>query len=166
MAREKTPKIKKIKDKKMTTHNLVFIIIGLVLSAGLFVGMIYLQNYLSEEIIYKQVLVAKEDIPENIVITKENAQQYLTLKQMNVLDITSASMTTADDLLDKKALVPLVKGEIITLKDFQDIVSYIDDIENPVELSIGLSGAATADGGKLRAGVMHCQQMKVMVIVM
>lgn len=151
---EKKPKIQKVKQpkKKIKASSLIFVLLSLVLTIALFFGLVLLQNVLSEKIVYQSVVVAKEDIPENTILTRENADKYLTMKNLNILDMTSTTLTTADDLLGRKAKVMLSKGECVTLKDFEDVNAYTKDIVDPVEVSIEISSAANADGGKLRTG--------------
>lgn len=151
---EKKPKIQKVKQpkKKMKASSLIFVLLSLVFTIALFFGLVILQNVLSEKIVYQSVIVAKEDIPENTILTRENADKYLTMKNLNILDMTSTTLTTADDLLGRKAKVMLSKGECVTLKDFEDVNAYTKDIVNPVEVSIEIDSAANADGGKLRTG--------------
>ena len=153
--KEKKPKVKKIKNgSKITAHSLLFIGLSLILTFALFLGLIFVQNYLSEEITYQQVLVAKQEIPVGFILTAENASEYLEYKQINVLDITSDNLQNPDALYGMKAKVRLVKGETVMVKDFEDVVSYIEQFENPVEMSIAAPDASNADGGKLRAGDM------------
>lgn len=151
---EKKPKIQKIKQpkKKIKASSLAFVLLSLVLTIALFFGLVLLQNVLSEKIVYQSVVVAKEDIPENTILTMENADKYLTMKNLNILDMTSTTLTSADDLLGRKARVMLSKGECVTLKDFEDVNAYTKDITDPVEVSIEIASAANADGGKLRTG--------------
>lgn len=151
---EKKPKIKKIKtkEKKITFGSFAFVLLSLVLTIGLFLGLIILQNIFTEEIVYQAVIVAKEDIPANTILTQENAGQYLTMKNMNILDMTSTTLTTADGLIGKKAIVLLSKGECVTEKDFQDISQYTENITDPVKVSIEITDTSNAVGGKLRAG--------------
>lgn len=151
---EKKPKIQKVKQpkKKIKASSLAFVLLSLVLTIALFFGLVLLQNVLSEKIVYQSVVVAKEDIPENTILTMENADKYLTMKNLNILDMTSTTLTSADDLLGRKARVMLSKGECVTLKDFEDVNAYTKDITDPVEVSIEIASAANADGGKLRTG--------------
>lgn len=111
---EKKPKIQKIKQpkKKIKASSLAFVLLSLVLTIALFFGLVLLQNVLSEKIVYQSVVVAKEDIPENTILTMENADKYLTMKNLNILDMTSTTLTSADDLLGRKARVMLSRVNV------------------------------------------------------
>ena len=156
------PKIKKLKSQNSNSStkapktpkatNIAFVFLSLLLTAGLFVGLIFLQNYLSEEITYKTVIVAKSDIPENTIFTKENATKYLTFKQINILDAPSGTLISADSILGKKNIVPIIEGEYIFDKDFEDLKVYTEYIENPIEVSLDVSAVSYSYGGKLRGG--------------
>lgn len=156
------PKIKKLKSPKQRqpknisktpkATNIAFVFLSLLLTAGLFVGLIFLQNYLSEEITYKTVIVAKSDIPENTIFTKENATKYLKFKQINILDAPNGTLISADFILGKKNIVPIIEGEYIFDKDFEDLKVYTEYIENPIEVSLDVSTVSYSYGGKLRGG--------------
>lgn len=151
---EKTPKVKKLKKEGggLKASSLIFAGISLVLTVLIFVGLLFLQNYLSKEIVYQPVVVAREDIPEDAIITADNAATYLMVKQINALDIPNMAITKMEDVLDRKAKVVLLSGEILTTKDFEDLSVYTADFENPVEISVDISNVANADGGKIRGG--------------
>lgn len=154
MDKVKIRKIKKENQGKrpLSFSSLVFAALSLLLTGALFIGLLFLQNFLSKEIVYKQVVVAKADIPANTILTEENAADYLTLKQMNVLDITKGGMEDGQVLIGQKAKVDLLAGEILTLKDFEYLDGYTKDFTDPVEISIDISEVANADGGKIRGG--------------
>lgn len=152
--KEKKPKIKKIKEPrvKKSGRSLLFTGLSLILTIVMFVGLIFLQDYLSEKITYKQVVVAKRDIPDNEVITEENIEKYFTVKSINILDTTAGALTDTNILLGKRAIVPLYEGEAVSEKDFENISVYTKDIKNPIEVSIKIADIANADGGKIRKG--------------
>lgn len=152
--KEKKPIIKKIKKPgvKKTASGLLFAIISFILSIGLFLGLVIVQDYLIEEVTYQTVLVAKKDIPVNLIITESNADEYFKTKNINIFDSISGAITDPSSIIGKKAIVPLYNGELITAKDFENICAYTQDIENPVEIAIEVSDLASAGGGHLRAG--------------
>lgn len=152
--KENKPKIKRIKEPrvKKSSGSLLFTGLSLILTIAMFIGLIFLQDYLSEKITYKQVVVAKKDIPDNEIITEENLEKYFTVKSINILDTTAGALADANTLLGKKAIIPLYEGEAVSEKDFENISAYTEGIENPVEVSVKITDIADADGGKIRKG--------------
>lgn len=157
MAREKKAKVRSMKPKKSfkeRASSFLFAIISLAVAAVLFVGLLFLQNYFAEDITYREVIVASVDIPEGEIITEENFGKYFGTSNINVLNSTVGALSRedAEKLINMKSRVSLQKGEIVTLKDFQDLNVYLDSIENPIEISIAVDSMASSDGGKIRAG--------------
>ena len=158
--KEKKSKIQKIKEQKSLKErasSLVFAGIALVLAIAMFLGLVTLQDTLTNNIIYQQVIAVKvnipgDKIPEGEVITKENANKYFALKNVNTLDATTGYMTDINDIIGCKTRVPLLENEIISAKDFENLNEYISNIENPIEISISIADLADADGGKIRSG--------------
>lgn len=153
----KKPKIAKIKTNKrqslkITASSLLWAAIALVVTVALFIGLLFLQNYLSDEVIYKSVVIAKTDIPENTIITKENAEKYLTMKNINILDTPAGALQSADTLVNTKTKINVYSGEIFTQYYVTDINKYTDNFIDPVEVSIPVASAENADGGKIRPG--------------
>ena len=123
--KEHKPKIKKIhKENNIKASSVMLIVLSFVLTIALFFGLIVLQNKFSQEIVYQPVLVAKIDIPAKTIITQENINKYFTTKQINVLDITSGDLSSADNLIGRQAIVDLIAGENVMLKDFEEISIY------------------------------------------
>ena len=158
MAREKKSVIKNLKktDLKLSlkgkASSIAIAMLSLVLAILVFGLLLFAQNKLSDEIIYQQVVIAKVDIPENEIITESNAEKYFELKNMNTLDTTNGFMTDVNAILGKQSKVSLLKGEVVSVKDFKDTFSYLHGIKNPVEISIDVGAIANADGGKIRSG--------------
>lgn len=155
--KEKTVKVKQRKPKKSLKErisSLFFAIISSVCAIALFIGLLFLDNYFSEDITYKEVVVCKKDIPEGEIITETNIETYLGVQNVNVLTVNNGALTkeNVNDLLNKKTKINLYKGEIVTLKDFKDLNIYTDDIVNPIEVSIAVDSMAASDGGKIRSG--------------
>lgn len=154
---ERKIKIKERKQKrslKERISGLFFAVISLICAIAVFIGLLFLDNYFSEDITYKEIVVCKKDIPEGEIITEENLETYLGVQNINVLTINNGAITKEDvnSLLKKKTKINLYKGEIVTLKDFQDLNIYTDHIVNPIEVSIAVDSMAASDGGKIRAG--------------
>lgn len=151
--KEHKPKIKKIhKENNIKASSVMLIVLSFVLTIALFFGLIVLQNKFSQEIVYQPVLVAKIDIPAKTIITQENINKYFTTKQINVLDITSGDLSSADNLIGRQAIVDLIAGENVMLKDFEEISIYTKMLKNPIEISIPLGSIENSDGGKIRTG--------------
>lgn len=151
---EKKPKIKKIKKtgRKISFSSMLYMGVSLFLTVGLFVGLVTLQSFLMEDITYQEIIVAKQNIPQNTIITQENVSQYLTVKAVNILEMTGGSLLNTDELIGQKAIVSLYAGEDVTLKDFERLSIYTENFAEPVEVSVKIADIADADGGKLRAG--------------
>lgn len=152
--RNKKAKVRSLnrENTRGKVSSIAFALLSLVLTIVIFSGLVFAQNALTNNIVYQDVVVAKEDIPENEIITEENMRSYFTVKSVNVLDATSGYVTTIDPVLGKRAKVALLKDEIVTAKDFEDISQYEAGIEDPVEISVDIGRIANADAGKIRAG--------------
>ena len=155
--RESKVKVKKKKQKKSAKEiisGMLFAVIGLALAGGLFVGLMFLQNYFSDDITLKEVLVVKEPVAKGEIITEENAASYFESKSYNILNTPADAIEIGQiaELYGKKALVSLSVSETVAFKDFEDIDMYSENIDNPVEVSVAVSGAESSDGGKIRAG--------------
>lgn len=134
------------------TSTLVFALLALIITVALFFGLIILQNYLSEDIIYTDVIVAKVDIPKGVILTTENAQNYLERRQVNSLTVPRGTISDPMAIMGQRNIVPLIAGEMLSVKDFENLNKYLDGIVDPVEISIAAPYAANTDGGKIRAG--------------
>ena len=154
MASTTVKRLKKEKEGKggFQMSTIVFALLALILTVALFFGLIFIQNHLSEEIIYTDVIVAKTDIPEGTIITMENANLYLERRQFNSMTIPRGSIVDPQTIIGQRTRVPMITGEMLTIKDFENLNKYLDGIEDPVEISIAAPDAANADGGKIRAG--------------
>lgn len=154
MAKKEKPSIRSIKKPSLKGKgsSLAFALLALVLTIVVFGGLLFLQNFFTEEIVYKSVVVAKVDIPENEIITADNAASYFEIKNMNVLDTNNGSMDSVDSILGQKAKVSFYAGEIISAKDFENISTYTRDFNDPVEISVEVGAVADSDGGKIRTG--------------
>ena len=156
MASTTVKKLKKEKEGKkgFQMSTLLFALLALILTVALFFGLIVLQNHLSEEIIYTDVIVAKADIPEGMILTMENAATYLERRQVNSLTIPRGSINDPSVIIGQRTRVELITGEMLSIKDFENLNVYLDKImdKDPVEISIAAPAAADADGGKIRAG--------------
>lgn len=151
--KEKKPRVKKIgMGNKIKASSVMLIVLSLVLTVALFFGLIVLQNKFSQEIVYQPILVAKTNIPVKTIITEDNIDKYFTYRQTNVLDITSGDLSSADKLIGRQAIVELVAGENVMLKDFEEISIYTSRLKNPIEISIPLGSIENSDGGKIRTG--------------
>ena len=155
--KERKPRIKKIREKrsfKDIASGMLFAVIGLVLAGGLFIGLMFLQSYFSDDITYKEVVVAAKDIPAGEVITEKNVAEYFTSRSYNALNLPNDALTmdSVSVLVGQKSLVDLKVGETVAFKDFKNISEFIEGIENPIEVSLALSTPAASDGGKIREG--------------
>lgn len=155
---EKKTKVKKAKAEKISIKDrlggLFFTVIALIVAAVVFAGFMFLQSYFSEKIIYKNVFVVKQEIPVGEIITADNVSTYFESKQINSLNAVEGAIQPSEykKLYGLKAKVVLRVGEEVSLTDFSDTNVYIDNIKNPVEMSIETSGIGFTDGGKIRAG--------------
>ena len=140
------------KKSRFSFSSLIFAMIALAVTVVLFFGLIVLQNYLSEDIVTQDVIVAKVDIPEHTIITEENAKEFLDVRKVNVLNIPKGVVSDPYDILNQRLRLELLTGEMLTMKDFENVSTYTKDIKNPIEVSIGIESIDSADGGKLRTG--------------
>ena len=143
---------KKSTKKPRKKGSIGFGLLALVLAFLTFVGMMFLQNYLSSQVVYQTVISAKADIPERITITAENASKYLGTKNINMLDMTKNTVTDVNDIIGKQARISLDAGCVLTKNDFEDISIYADGFTDPIEVTIDVSNIANANAGKIRNG--------------
>lgn len=143
---------KKSMKKPRKKGSIGFGLLALVLAFLTFVGMMFLQNYLSSQVVYQTVISAKVDIPERITITAENASKYLGTKNINMLDMTKNTVTDVNDIIGKQARISLDSGCVLTKNDFEDISVYADGFTDPIEVTIDVSNIANANAGKIRNG--------------
>lgn len=149
----KKPKIKKIKNKKkITFSSVLFFFISLILTLFVFVGLIIAENVLSEKAAYVDIVVASKDIPAGEVITSENVSKYFKVAQVDIINNTKDSLSDINSLVGKKAIVPVIEGEIVLLKDFTFLNEYTDNIKEPVQIGINIGSLADAAGGIIREG--------------
>lgn len=151
---KKQTKIKKLPmfKKRISASSMLFMGLTLFLTVGFFMGLVVLQSFLLEDVTYKKIVVAKVDVPKNLIITEKNVDAYFTTKDINILDVTSGALENASEIVGQKTIVPLYANEEISLKDFEDISVYTQNITEPVEISIKIEDIADANGGKLRTG--------------
>ena len=143
---------KKSMKKPRKKGSIGFGLLALVLAFLTFVGMMFLQNYLTSQVVYQTVISAKVDIPERITITAENASKYLGTKNINMLDMTKNTVTDVNDIIGKQARISLDAGCVLTKNDFEDISVYADGFTDPIEVTIDVSNIANANAGKIRNG--------------
>lgn len=148
------PKVKRAKVKKVKTHStaksLTAIISALIITMAIFTGLIYLNNYISEDVAYKDVVVAKNNIPENLYVTQENASDYFTIESVDIRALPKDSLSSLTDYLGRYISYDISEKEVITEKDFKELST--DEFENPVEVSLMVDNLGNAVCGKLRAG--------------
>lgn len=151
--KERKPKVKKIKTKKkFKASSIFFFFISLVLTVFVFMGLIIAENRLSGKTVYKEVLTVKKEVPVGEIITKENLSDYFVVSKIDIIDDVDGSFTNSERLLGKKALVPLVKNEVVLEKDFENICQYVEVLENPVQVAVDVGSLADIAGGIIREG--------------
>lgn len=143
---------KKKTGKKFTASSLAVTGLALLATAVSFIGLTVFQNYLSGEIVYTNVVVAKADIPKHTIITRENAEEYLTFAAIPEMNVPKTALTSADAIVDTMSTVTIAEKGILTTDDFEVAASYIDNMYDPVEVSLDVSGISSAGVGKLRQG--------------
>lgn len=155
---EKKAKVKRAKSEKVSIKDrlggLFFTVIALIVSAVVFAGFMFLQSYFSEKIIYQDVFVVKQEIPAGEIITGDNISTYFEKKQVNSLNAVVGAIKPSESkkLYGLKTKVVLRVGEEVSLTDFVDTNVYLDNIKDPVEMSIETSGIGFTNGGKIRTG--------------
>lgn len=145
----KRTKVKRIKTQS-TAKSLGTIIAALFFTLLIFAGLIYLNNFVTEEVSYQTVIVAKVDIPENFCLTEENAYDYFTLKSIDITILPKNYVSSLENHLGEYTFSDISKNEIITTKDFKELST--DKFKNPVEVSLALDNLGNSICGKLRAG--------------
>lgn len=154
--REKAPKPPKVKiirqRKKINFNSIFFILISLILTAALFIGLITLENRLSGEIIYTNVVVAKTDITKGVTITKDNAKKYFEMKNIVYSDAVDGVLYNIDNLIGYRTSVPLVEGEAALLKDFENLNTRTEHLQDPVQVAVDTGALSSIAGGILREG--------------
>jgi hypothetical protein len=143
---------KKKGGKKITASGIAIGLIALILTVVCFIGLTVFQNYLSGEIVYKNVVVAKTDIPKHTIITKENAEEYLTFAAIPEMNIPETALTSADAIVNNMSSVTISERGILTTDDFEVAATYIDNMTDPVEVTLDVSGISSAGVGKFRQG--------------
>lgn len=147
-------KNKKVKVKKIKTHSatksLTGIFISLFITMAIFGGLIYLNNYISEDISYKQTVVAIANIPENLCITKDNASEYFAIKSRDITTLPEDYINSLENYENRYISTNISKNEVITSKDFKTLND--EKFSSPVEVSLAVNNLGNAICGKLRAG--------------
>lgn len=155
---EKKTKVKRAKAEKISIKDrlggLFFTVIALIVAAVVFSAFMFLQSYFAEKIIYKNIFVVKQEIPAGEIIKEDNISTYFESKQINSLNAVEGAIQPSEQkkLYGMKSKVVLRVGEEVSLTDFVDTNIYLDNIKNPVEMSIETSGIGFTNGGKIRAG--------------
>lgn len=147
-------KTKKTKVKKIKTHSatksLAGIFVALFLTMGIFGGLIYLNNYVSEDISYQRTLVAIQDVPENLCVTEDNATDYFALVLRDITTLPEDAISSLDGYENRYISRDISKNEAITSKSFKNLDE--SKYSSPVEVSLAVSNLGNAICGKLRAG--------------
>lgn len=153
----KKPKVEQLlkkEEKTATPKDLLFIGASLIISIIIFIGLIFIQNTYSKQIVYKDVVVAIQEIPKGTIITDDNKAEYFGIGHINTLNVPEnvIDKETFDKIVDRKAIINISKNTPISEEYFKKLNHYTDDIKNPIEVSVSISSLGDADGGKLRAG--------------
>lgn len=124
----------------------------MILTAILYGFLIYLEKTILQEVEVVDVYVVKADVGEKVLITEENAATYFAKASRAVDTIPVGCVQDISEIYNSFTTKEYVVNDIITASGFTSEKSKIEDIVNPVEVSISVSSISQAVGGILRAG--------------
>lgn len=148
---------KEEKDKEPEEKGRVklFLIIGIV-GIVVYIALLAIQGRMLER--HKEpteaVYTAAVSIPENTHITKENVDDYFVLADRVKTSLPEGFIGEKQkaDLLDTFLSREYAEKDVVTQKGLSKIKDIRKSIENPIEISFGVTNLAQVVGGTIRAG--------------
>ncbi|MCR4792832.1 MAG: SAF domain-containing protein [Lachnospiraceae bacterium] len=125
---------------------------AIIMSAGVFAVMTYLQKQALSDYEKKEVYVAANDIPRGCVITNENLSEYMVLKSIEAGCVTDRSLTTAGEVCGLSPVYDISAGTILTGSMFTSSTEEMNRMDAPVLAGFRTDDLSRAVSGVLRAG--------------
>lgn len=142
--------VKKEKQLKPTNVKLIFYCI--IAAAALYAILIVTEKSLIKQEEQILVYVAVDDVPEMIFITEENFDNYFAQEKRPISTLPEGTVTDVELIMESFTKCSIYKNQTLIAGMFKSEKSYIDNIENPVEVSFTAGSIAQTVGGVLRAG--------------
>ena len=151
---KKTAVAKEItRQERNRRNNLKRITISLIVAFILFISLTVIQSSILNQEEKKPVYQVVKDIPVGTKLTEDNIGSYLSLKEVQISLIPENFIVDKTVLLDKFTNREYKAKDIITEDGILDTERlYLENIENPVEVSFSTESLATAVSGVIREG--------------
>lgn len=140
------------KERSKSSRGAKVFLYCMILTAILYGFLLYLEKTILQEVEVVDVYVVKADVGEKVLITEENAATYFAKASRAVDTIPVGCVQDISEIYNSFTTKEYVVNDIITASGFTSEKSKIEDIVNPVEVSISVSSISQAVGGILRAG--------------
>lgn len=128
------------------------ILASILVAIAVWVAAIYAANSIINESRHIQVYRVKQNMVSGTKITQGNAGEYLEKCSMAEDSLPEGYVTDESVLYNTFTNRDYVAKEIITTHGVKSKQSMVENIENPVELSVAVSSIDAAVGGILREG--------------
>lgn len=136
-----------------TKFNFKGIIISLIITIGLFMGLLFVEKTVLQQNGTIKVFVANSDIEKGTFINDAGLDKFKEKVVDADLNINGA-VTKKEDLIKMITKENLNKGEIISVNSFISEENVLKDISDPVETSFNVADISQVVGGILRKGDM------------
>ena len=134
------------KDKKITIA-----MVAIITAFIVFIVLLVIQDRIVNEGITRAVVVATKDIPAGTKLTQENMPNYMAVEVWPEEQIPDGAYANGYGMVDRITGRDIKAKELLTESCFYEI-SFFDEVQDPVEISIALGDLGRAVAGTLRAG--------------
>ena len=125
---------------------------SLVMAAGVFAVMTYMQKMALSDFEKRDIYVASTDIPRGTVIDIDNAGDYLIIKSVDAGCIPDDVLCDPGDIAGLSPLIDISAGTLLTCNMFSSLESVSLGMKSPVLAGFKTDDLSKAVSGVLRAG--------------
>ena len=125
---------------------------SLVMAAGVFAVMTYMQKMALSDFEKRDIYVASTDIPRGTVIDIDNAGDYLIIKSVDAGCIPDDVLCDPGDIAGLSPLIDISAGTLLTCNMFSSSESVSLGMRSPVLAGFKTDDLSKAVSGVLRAG--------------
>lgn len=136
--------------KRKKKSNSAKALVALLLAAVVFIVLLAVERAGTEPPPEKSVVVASHTVPQSMEITKANVGQYFVMESINADTAPATAYESPEALIGMITATSFSKNEIATNSRFR--AATVEDLRDPVEVSLSVASASYADGGRIRAG--------------
>ena len=139
-------------EKKKGSGLFLKIVISLVVAIVLFFVLLTVESSMLKNYEKKMVVIATQPILRGTVIDQANVNVYFKNYEVDKKLVSENTITKTEELVGTIVVNNLDPNEIVNANDFKSEKDVIARLEEPVKVSVAVSGISNAVGGRIRSG--------------